>query len=213
MAKLSQRGEFDGVNCPVADYLCGILKHSHGEIVSVSVGEWLGRYSRHINNVRMVLDWAYPPKGDPAVGLAVTVAAIPLWYQLSAVDECLRCVQRALLSIGPGPDRDAQARQVMQLYRALGLSQAFKVGFALQAPAAFAKALEIAEDLHDVDAQSEALWGLWLCQIGMGEYRASLGVAQRFMKLAENSLDRFIGDRMISMTLFCMGDCRRSHPR
>jgi predicted ATPase/DNA-binding winged helix-turn-helix (wHTH) protein len=208
LAKLSQRGELDGVIVRVADYLCGVLKHSHGEIESVSVGEWLGRYSRHINNVRMVLDWAYSPKGDPVVGLAVTVAAIPLWYQLSAVDECLRCVQRALLSIGPGPDRDAQARQVMQLYRALGLSQAFKVGFALQAPAAFAKALEIAEDLHDVDAQSEALWGLWLCQIGMGEYRASLGIAQQFMKLAENSLDRFIGDRMISMTLFCMGDCK-----
>jgi hypothetical protein len=40
----------------------------------------------------------------------------------------------------------------------------------------------------------------------MGEYRTSLEVAQRFMTLAESGLDCFIGDRMISMTLFSMGD-------
>ncbi|WP_377810246.1 winged helix-turn-helix domain-containing protein [Azospirillum sp. A29] len=208
LAKLLRHDELNGVVLRLAEYLCGVLKHAHGEIETIPVGEWLSRYSHHINNVRTVLDWAYSPKGDPKIGLAMTVTAIPLWYQLSLVDECLNCVQRALSSISPGPERDAQAREIMQLYRALGLSQAFKVGFALQAPAAFAKALEIAENLGDVDAQSEALWGLWLCQIGMGEYRSSLGIAQRFMKLAGNGLDRFIGDRMISMTLFCMGDCK-----
>ena len=82
----------------------------------------------------------------------------------------------------------------MQLYRALGLSQAFKIGFAPQAPAAFAKALEISEELGDVDAQAEALWGLWVAQVGMGEYRASLGNAERFVAVAQSGLDRFIGD-------------------
>ena len=213
LMKLSQRGEFDGVVRRLAEYLCEVLRQSYGDVEIISSDEWLGHYSRHINNVRMVLDWAYSSQGDREVGLAVTVAAIPLWYQLSLVDECLSGVKRALLSIGPGAGRDAQARQVMQLYRALGLSQAFKVGFAPQAPAAFAKALEIAEDLDDVEAQSEALWGLWLCLIGMGEYRTSLEVAKRFMTLATNGLDRFIGDRMTSMTLFSMGDFRgaRSH--
>lgn len=208
LAKLSQRGELDGIVRRLADYLCETLKHSQDEVETLSGDEWLSRYGSHINNVRMVLDWAYSRQGDSNVGLAVTVAAIPLWYQLSSVDECLSGVQRALSSIDPRAGRDAHARQVMQLYRALGLSQAFKVGFAPQAPAAFAKALEIAVDLADVEAQLEALWGLWLSQVGMGDYRASLEVAQRFMTIAESGMDRFIGDRMVSMTLFCMGDCR-----
>jgi predicted ATPase/DNA-binding winged helix-turn-helix (wHTH) protein len=208
LAKLAQRGEQDGAVRRLADYLYNALKHSHAEVETLSGDEWLARYGRHINNVRLVLGWAYSPQGDPDVGLAITVAAIPLWYQLSLVDECLCGVQRALSGIGPGADRDAHARQVMQLYRGLGLSQAFKVGFAPQAPAAFAKALEIAEDLADPEAQLEARWGLWLSQIGMGEYRAAQEVAHRFMTLAESSLDRFIGDRMISMTLFSMGDHR-----
>ena len=73
----------------VADYLYTVLEHSHAEVDTVSSDEWLARYGHYINNVRMVLDWAYSPKGDPDVGLALTVAAIPLWYQLSLVDECL----------------------------------------------------------------------------------------------------------------------------
>ncbi|TDW21175.1 transcriptional regulator [Rhizobium azibense] len=206
--KLRQKGEFDGVMRRLANYLCDALKRSHEEVEALSSDEWLLRYGPHINNVRFVLDWAYADGDDVEIGSAVTVAAIPVWYQLSLVDECLTSVRRALLGIAPGERRDEQARQIMQLYRALGLSQAFKVGFAPQAPAAFAKALEISEQLGDVDAQAEALWGLWFAQVGMGEYRASLGNAERFLALAQTGLDRFIGDRMLSMTLFCMGDFR-----
>ncbi|MGO7365149.1 ATP-binding protein [Rhizobium leguminosarum] len=207
-SKLQEEGEVSLVVQRLARYLCETLEHSAEEVETLSSADWLQKYGSQINNVRYVLDWAYSDNGDADVGVAVTVSAIPLWYQLSLVDECLTCVQRALLGIDPGERRDGRARQVMQLYRALGLSQAFKVGFAPQAPAAFAKALEMAEDLGDIDAQAEALWGLWVAQVGMGEYRASRDNADRFVRLAQNGLDRFIGDRMLSMTLFCMGDFR-----
>ncbi|MGM5008964.1 ATP-binding protein [Rhizobium sp. 969_B3_N1_2] len=207
-SKLQEEGEVSLVVQRLARYLCETLEHSAEEVETLSSADWLQKYGSQINNVRYVLDWAYSDNGDADVGVAVTVSAIPLWYQLSLVDECLTCVQRALLGIDPGERRDGRARQVMQLYRALGLSQAFKVGFAPQAPAAFAKALEMAEDLGDIDAQAEALWGLWVAQVGMGEYRASRNNADRFVRLAQNGLDRFIGDRMLSMTLFCMGDFR-----
>jgi predicted ATPase/DNA-binding winged helix-turn-helix (wHTH) protein len=208
LEKVREEGELDAVIRKLATYLCDVLRHSQEEVETLSSEEWLSRYGSHINNIRFALDWAYSDHGDLEVGLAVTVAAIPMWYQLSLVDECLTSVQRALLGIGPGKRRNDYARQIMQLYRALGLSQAFKIGFAPQAPAAFTKALEISEQLGDVDAQAEALWGLWVAQVGMGDYRASLGNAERFVALAQSGLDRFIGDRMLSMTLFCMGDFR-----
>jgi len=207
-SKLQKEGEVSLVVQRLARYLCETLENSAEEVETLSSEDWLLKYGLEINNVRYVLEWAYSDNGDPDVGIAVTVSAIPLWYQLSLVDECLACVRRALLAIDPGEKRDGRARQVMQLYRALGLSQAFKIGFAPQAPAAFAKALEIAEELGDVEGQAEALWGLWIAQVGMGEYRASRENADRFVRLARNGLDRFIGDRMLSMTLFCMGDFR-----
>ncbi len=205
-AKLSEAGEVDIIARRLAEYLSDILKHSLGEMEKVSGDEWLGRYSRHINNVRVTLEWAFSTQGDPAVGRALTIAAIPLWFQLSSVEECLNGVQRALASIVPGASRDAQARHVMQLYRALGLSRLFTIGLAPQASAAWAKALEIAESLGDVEDQLEALWGLWFCQIGSGEYRAALETGQQFCDLASSKFDRLISDRLISTPLFCMGD-------
>ncbi|MBO0144602.1 winged helix-turn-helix domain-containing protein [Agrobacterium sp. Ap1] len=208
--KVREEGELNAVMRQLAAYLLEILKHSQEEVESLSSEEWLSRYEIHLNNVRSVLDWACSDQGDLEVGLEVTVAAIPIWYQLSLVDECLTNVQRALLGIAPGVTRNKHVRHIMQLYRALGLSQAFKIGFAPQAIAAFAKALEVSEELGDLDAQAEALWGLWVAQVGMGEYRASLKSAERFVAIAKSGLDRFIGDRMLSMTLFCMGDFRGS---
>lgn len=208
--KLRQDGETDAVVRQLAQYLCTILRYSQDEVETLSNEEWMLKYASNINNVRFVLDWAYAEGGDVEIGFAVTVAAIPIWYQLSLVDECMTSVQRALLGIAPGERRDDHARQITQLYRALGLSQAFKIGFAPQALAAFAKAFEISKEFGDLDAQAEALWGLWMAQVGMGEYKDSLRTAERFVALASNGLDRFIGDRMLSMTLFCVGDFRGS---
>jgi len=154
----------------------------------------------------LALDWAFSPRGDPAVCTALTVAAIPLWFQLSLVDECRNRVQCALVSVASETNRAAQARHVMQLYSALGLSRVFTIGLAPQASAAWTKALEIAESLGDTDDQLEALWGLWFCQSGAGEYRAALRTGRRFRDLAGNAADRCIGERLIGMPLLCMGD-------
>lgn len=135
--KVREEGELDAVMRQLAAYLSEILKRSQEEVETLSTEEWLSTYEIHLNNVRAVLDWAYADQGDLEVALEVTVAAIPIWYQLSLVEECLTNVQRALRSIAPGATRDENARKIMQLYRALGLSQAFKIGFAPQATAAF----------------------------------------------------------------------------
>lgn len=134
------------------------------------------------------------------------MAAIPLWFQLSAVDECRDGVQRALATIAPGPGRDAHAREVMRLYMALGLARIFTIGLAPQAAVAWAKALEIAESLEDVEEQLQALWGLWFCQIGSGEYRAALHTGQRFLTISESGIDLPNGNRLIGVPLFCLGD-------
>ncbi len=99
---MQEEGEVGPVVQRLAKYLRQVLEHSHEEVETLSSEEWLYKYGTHINNVRYVLDWAYSDDGDTEVGIAVTVAAVPLWYQLSLVDECLACVQRALLGVDPG---------------------------------------------------------------------------------------------------------------
>jgi predicted ATPase len=66
-----------------------------------SGAEWLALYGREIDNVRAALGWAFSHGDDPWVAATLTIAAIPLWFQLSLKDECRGRVQQALTSVGP----------------------------------------------------------------------------------------------------------------
>ena len=77
--------------------------------------------------MRAALDWAFSPPGDVAVGVALTIAAVPLWAQLSLVQECRARVERALAS--PVPETGRSARQEMKLYAALSGSLLFLKGW------------------------------------------------------------------------------------
>jgi hypothetical protein len=54
----------------------------------------LGAYARHTDNMRAALDWAFSSSGDAAVGVALTAAAVPLWFQQSLMLECRGRVER-----------------------------------------------------------------------------------------------------------------------
>jgi hypothetical protein len=107
--------------------------------------EWLAEHAREPDNLRAALNWVFSATGDSALGIALTVAAIPLWFHLSATDECRESVQRALSRFESADAYDARARQIVQLYAALGMSRAFTVGLAPQAAAALHKVLDFAQ--------------------------------------------------------------------
>src|ERR1700730_15661792 len=70
------------------------------------------------------LDWAFSPHGDTSIGVALTVASVPLWLQLSLMEECHRYVERALPCVGSGSNRDASHE--LPLYSAPGASLMYK---------------------------------------------------------------------------------------
>jgi hypothetical protein len=75
--------------------------------------------------------------------------------------------------------------------------------------AAYAKALQIAESLEDVEHQLRSLWGLWSFRLRNGHYRVALAMGQRFCALAERRSDPndwLTGERMIGITQHYLGD-------
>src|ERR1700716_1152412 len=52
------------------------------------------------DDVSAALEWAFSPRGDTTVGIALTIAAIPLWIRTSSLQECRRRVQQAIASLG-----------------------------------------------------------------------------------------------------------------
>jgi tetratricopeptide (TPR) repeat protein len=171
--------------------------------------EWLAVYGRHLDNVRVALDWAFSAEGDRQIGVALAIAVVPLWVQLSLLDECRERAQQALGSLPP--DAAADARSRMQLSAALGWALMYGVGRAREAGPAWTTTLELAERLDDTDYRQRALWGLCIDQFNNGEFRAALGYAQRFADLvgdSSNAVDLILGDRILATALHYLGDQR-----
>jgi len=207
LEKLVQAGEFDSVARRHAVRYLDLFEGAETESETRPTDEWLAEYGPRIDNVRAALDWAFSPSGDASIGVALTIAAVPLWEQLSLLGECRERVGRALASLA---DADAtSARPRMQLSAALGWSLMYGLGRAREAGPAWAVTLEIAERLDDKDYKQRALWGLCIDQFNNGEFRAALGFAKRFAELIANSTDTIelvMGDRILSTALHYIGD-------
>ena len=205
--KLTEAGEVEPVSRSHANHYRALFERAEAEWETRPTADWLADYGRQIDNLRAALDWAFSPTGDVAVGVALTVAAVPLWFQLSLINECRERVERALAALDPDARHDDHRE--MKLHAALGWSLMYTTGRERTTSAAWQTALELAEDLDDVDYRLRALWGLWASRYNNGEYREALALAERFSALAVNSADPadpHIGDRMVGVALHFLGD-------
>ena len=169
--------------------------------------EWLAAYRPHIDNLRAALQWAFSPEGDVSIGVALAVAAIPLWINLSMMPECRHHVERALALLNSGADGDPQCE--MQLHAALGMSLNHTTGPVSTTGAAWTRTLDIAKSLDNTEYQLRAFRGLWAHHMNAAEYRRALGFAQEFRGLAAVSADPtdlLFGDRMAALMLHYLGD-------
>jgi predicted ATPase len=207
LEKLAEGGEFDATARRHARRYLELFERAAAEAETRPTDEWLADYGPRIDNIRAALDWAFSPNGDLSIGVALTIAAVPLWVQLSLMAECCERVERALANIGPGSS--PAPRREMQLYAALGASLMYTKGPVPDTGAAWTRALELAESLGDATVQLSALWGLSFYRSISGEHRTELALAQRFCGLAANRTDPAnlrVGDRMMGTSLHYLGD-------
>ena len=159
--------------------------------------------------MRAALDWAFSPAGDPATGVAITVGAVPLWFELSLTSECAERVDRALAVLSAGNDAESE----MRLHAARAWSLMQTQGALPATQAAWTRVLELSEQQGDVDYQLRALWGLWSGLLNRNEFRAALELAERFSELANSrsrNADVLVGERMIGYIVHLMGDQPRA---
>jgi predicted ATPase/DNA-binding winged helix-turn-helix (wHTH) protein len=204
--KLSESGEAPLFARRHAEYFTNLFRRADLESHQRSTAAWLCSYGAQIDDVRAALDWAFGSNGDPDLGIALTIVAVPLWLQLSLMEECRRQVERALASARTSSIRDA--RRDMQLSAALG-SVLVYTNMGPAACAAWTSSLEIAESLHDIDYKLRSLWGLWVDSLNNGAFQDAVALARRFYSTAAGSADPadlLIGDRMIGIALHFLGD-------
>jgi predicted ATPase len=81
LEKLSESGEIERVRALHAQYYRDLFERAETEWEARPTAEWLADYGRQIDDLRVALDWAFSPRGNAWVGVALAVAAVPLWFQ------------------------------------------------------------------------------------------------------------------------------------
>ncbi len=203
LEKLRESGALDLIARRHAEYYRQVFERAESDWRALPV--WLHDYARHLDNLRAALDWAASPAGDPALGVALTVAAVPLWTHLSLIEECRERVERALSTPGLAPD----PRRDMKLNAAFGAALEYTRGPGPEMGAAWTLAFDIAAQIDEIDYQLRSLWGLWVNDVTMGRFNPALALARKFHALAEmrsGPADRLIGDRMLGFSLYLLGD-------
>jgi predicted ATPase/DNA-binding winged helix-turn-helix (wHTH) protein len=188
-----------------AEYFLDLFEQAEAECETLPISEWLTTYGPQIDNVRTALDWAFSANGDATLGVALTVALVPLLIRLSLFGECRERAERAIANLDPAGDE----RTRMQLLAALGWSLMYGEGRARGAGLALATTLELANRLDDKDHRLRALWGLCIDQFNNGEFGKALEFAHRFTKAAQQSpdpTDLMLADRLMAVSLHYLGD-------
>jgi len=204
--KLDEAAEGPGLRRRHAAYYRDLFGQAEAEWETRPTIEWLADYAGQLDNLRAALDWAFSGEGDGAIGVALTVAAVPLWFQLSLVDECLGRVQGALAWLEASPRPDPRSR--MRLYAVLGWPQMRAITGFPSGAEAWRSALAIAEDVGDTDYQARALWALWTDRVNNGQAAQALAFAVRFAALAKacpEAADPLIAQRVRGWSLLMLG--------
>jgi predicted ATPase/DNA-binding winged helix-turn-helix (wHTH) protein len=204
LEKLTQSAEREQIARRHAEYYCQLFERAESEWETRPTVEWLAAYRSDVDDVRTALDWAFSSNGDAALGVRLTIAMVPLWIQLSLIEECRTEVERAL-TIPDETEQSAQRR--MKLFTALGWALIWTNVPA--SGAAWGTALKLAETLDDTEYRLRALRGMWTASLTIGDFNNSLALAKRFHRVAAsttNPSDLAVADRMMGWALHFLGD-------
>ncbi len=172
---------------------------------------WIETEDRVIDEVRAALDWAYSDRGDPTLAVDLTAAAAPVWIHHLLIDECRERIEQAVALFDEKVRRDA--RRDLQLFSSLAVAHLESTGDASKIDEAWSRAAELAEELNDSEYRIRSLWGLWLGRYFKGDYQGALQIAARLATLPDGAVeaaDRFVGERILGVTLHILGDQARA---
>jgi tetratricopeptide (TPR) repeat protein len=172
---------------------------------SPAAAKQIADHGRKIDDVRAALDWCFSPDGDASLGVKLTVASTPLWFQFSVMEEYRSRLERALQAIEADPAPNAGLE--MKLNVMLGYALMHTRG-PVPSMGAFNRALEIADLLGDAVTRWQALWGLGMAHLAGGDYRSALEIAERAHLASIDLGERraIVGDTLIASAAHFAGN-------
>ena len=186
----TQRRQEDPINANAllshAQRMLFIFEQSEGEWDWRESDDWVGRYLERLADLRSALAWAFGDGSQPELGIRLTVAAIPLWFEASLVSEARTRVELALEVAGSLPCDDL-LKAKLACARAWNMAYARRVLPALRD--AWLLAIEFARRAGDVGYQLRAKLGLSLYLLETGSIQQSIDSLEELNDLSARNRD------------------------
>jgi predicted ATPase/DNA-binding winged helix-turn-helix (wHTH) protein len=207
LQKLIESGRFQDYARRHALHHLDRFQQAENELLTRKMADWNDDYGRRVDDVRSALGWAMSPAGDVGIGIALTAASVPLWLDLSLLQECRERIEHALASLSAQPSRSE--RDELKLYLGLGLVWPHASRVLTLNDDFWTKALAIGERLGDLGAQGRILFQQSAHYLYAGKSRQGLAIARQCRDLADKADDRVLrlmGYGLTADALHRMGD-------
>ena len=164
--KLVDRGEYDIYAGHHARHALEWARRAEAAWTVWASPDWLEEYRTWLDDIRGALRWAFSPTGDAIAGIALSIAAIPLWLEVVPTDESRAHLERALASLTAQPAHDE--RDELKLLSALCLIMPNTIGITPVDDAPWTQALVLSKKLGDPESERQALlnWANYCCRTG-----------------------------------------------
>lgn len=212
--KLDESGALASCSLGHATYFLNILRSAEFELDSLPATDWLIVNSRTVDDVRAALRWTFSDPGARLLGIALVVAAVPLWARLSLSEECRSWTERVLTE--SKSHRRLTDQQRMMLSVTLANVLLYTQGPAPQVDTLLCKALPLGQRLGETEYVLRSLYGLAYYLLYVGHHRSAMKHVSNLRRIARGVQNRAFeidGDRFEAATLHYLGEQAQARKR
>lgn len=163
-----------------------VLEQSEAEWDWRGTDDWINRYRSRLADLRTALTWALDNGNEPELGIRLTVAAIPLWFETSLVSEAQTRIEAALKLAETFPCDDL-LKTKLACARAWNLAYSRKV--VPELGDAWLAAIDLAKRPGNVSYILQAVLGLSLYLLETGSIPKAIESLKELNDLSERHRD------------------------
>jgi tetratricopeptide (TPR) repeat protein len=199
-AREAEKGRESGLAARHAAYMAERFAEAARGWATTPGRKWIAGYGPDAENLRSVLDWAFSPQGDVALGVRLVASTVPLWWELAETPlaEGQRWLKTAAERLaGDTPDEVRGWIRFGQSWRD------FRFADQENAPAAL-EAVELFRSGQDLAGLGAALWRAGSALLT----QKTLEVADSKLVEAEQVLRSIAPGKWLALALIRLGDLR-----
>jgi predicted ATPase len=161
-----------------------------------------------LDELTAALDWCFSPHADADLGLALTLAAIPLWIRMTLLEVCKSRIGVAMEQLRVRERDDGEIE--VQLLTAQATVLQNSEGPSPEVTRIWERARALAEGANRPDLLLRTLWGLWIDARNGGRHREALQRAWDYRATVLQygpGEDEPTAERLVGMSLLIAGEC------